>query len=65
MDRTARAYWDLLAARWRFSPPLSPTPEDIAWFQGRMSEIARGGRGRFDVVERVLSTFACAGCFRG
>jgi SAM-dependent methyltransferase len=43
MDRSARAYWDLLAARWRFSPPLSPPPEDIAWYRGRVSEIAKGG----------------------
>lgn len=33
MDRSARAYWDSLALRWRIAEPLAPGREDVAWFE--------------------------------
>lgn len=33
MDRSARAYWDRIALRWRIAEPLAPGREDLAWFE--------------------------------
>ena len=45
MDRSARQHWDRIALRWRISPPLSPAPEDLDWYQHRVAQHLRpGGR---------------------
>jgi len=40
-DQAARAYWESRARDWRVSPPLTPAPEDIAWYEGKVADCAR------------------------
>ena len=40
-DRAARAYWETRAPDWRVSPPLTPAPEDIAWYEATVAACAR------------------------
>ena len=32
-DRAALLYWDAIAGAWRIPPPLSPSAEDVLWFE--------------------------------
>ena len=32
-DRAALAYWNAISGGWRIAPPLSPSAEDIQWFE--------------------------------
>lgn len=50
MDRSARRYWDQLALRWRFSPPLSPGPEDARWYEGVLARLA-DGKANLEVMQ--------------
>src|ERR1051326_3092833 len=45
-DRAALAYWESRAREWRVSPPLTPAPEDIAWYEARAAESAGGASSR-------------------
>jgi SAM-dependent methyltransferase len=40
-DEAARAYWESRARDWRVSPPLTPAPEDIAWYEAKVADCAR------------------------
>jgi len=39
-DLAARRYWETRARDWRVSPPLTPAPEDIAWYEATISGCA-------------------------
>ena len=39
MDVKGRANWESAAASWQHRPPISPAPEDMAWYE----QAARGG----------------------
>lgn len=43
-DRSAIAYWDARAPRWKVAPPLAPGAEDIALYEGE-ADAARAQRG--------------------
>jgi SAM-dependent methyltransferase len=45
-DRAALAYWESRAREWRVSPPLTPAPEDIAWYEARAAESAGAASSR-------------------
>jgi SAM-dependent methyltransferase len=40
-DLAARRYWETRARDWRVSPPLTPAPEDIAWYEATVAACAR------------------------
>lgn len=42
MDRSALAYWETLAGRWRIAPPLAPCGEDIAYYEARVPDLGGG-----------------------
>jgi SAM-dependent methyltransferase len=46
MDRAALAYWESRAREWRVAPPLTPTQDDIAWYEARVGECASALGGR-------------------
>ncbi|HLJ21582.1 MAG TPA: methyltransferase domain-containing protein [Stellaceae bacterium] len=46
VDEAARAYWESRARDWRVSPPLTPGPEDIAWYEARIADCARSVASR-------------------
>jgi SAM-dependent methyltransferase len=37
MERAARSFWDQLAQRWCFPEPLTPSQEDIDWYQRQVA----------------------------
>jgi len=45
-DQAARAYWESRARDWRVSPPLTPGPEDIAWYEAQAADCARSAAAR-------------------
>jgi SAM-dependent methyltransferase len=40
LDRTQLPYWEARARHWRFAPPLSPSEEDIAWYEANARSAA-------------------------
>jgi SAM-dependent methyltransferase len=45
MDRTGIAFWDIRAAGWQVAPPLSPSSDDVAWYESKASELAQSLEG--------------------
>lgn len=44
MNRSALAYWEAIAERWRIAPPLAPSDEDITYYETKIGEFADSQR---------------------